>query len=487
MRKTVGILFLLIVVTITFSCRKDSIETSSSVRLNFSTDTILFDTVFVTLGSTTQRLKIYNPSNNTINISSISVGQGANSQFRINVDGISGNIHTDIEIEGKDSLFIFAEVTIDPNSILSPFVVNDQINFVTNGNNQSIALVAWGQNAHYYVANQTANGIPVVYLDRGTSPGPLDSTWIDDKPYVIYGGYLTLDGDDKLTIDRGVDIYLHNNSGIWVYENGSLQVNGTKDSTVSFQGTRLEYAWQDVPGQWDRIWINENTNAIDNVFNYAIIKNAFIGIQAETNPFNLLPPVSANTLRLNNCEIHNSSAVGILATNYKITDTNSVITNSGQFNLLVKGDGDYQFYHTTFANYWDGGTRQTPSILLQNAYVNISNTTVVSNITAANFYNCIIDGNNDIEFETDELSGGTINFLLDYCILKTTNSTTGPNYSNLLVNPSGTIFVDKALHDYHLINGSPAINAGNNALGVATDHDGNLRSDGSPDLGAYEN
>lgn len=490
MRKIVSILFLLSVVVFTFSCRKDSIETSSSATLNFSTDTVLFDTVFATFGSTTQRLKIYNPSNNTINISSISVEQGANSQFRINVDGISGNIHTDVEIEGNDSLFIFAEVTIDPNNVLSPFVVNDKINFVTNGNKQSVALVAWGQNAHYYVANQSAGGIPVVYLDRGTSPGSLDSTWINDKPYVIYGGYLTLDGDDKLTIDPGVRVHLHNNSGIWVYEDGNIQVNGTQTDPVTFQGTRLEYAWQDVPGQWDRIWINENSNGVDNVFNYAIIKNAFIGIQAETNPFNSLPPNSPtlNTLRLNNCEIHNNSAVGILAKNYKITDTNSVITNSGQYNLLVQGDGDYQFYHTTFANYWNEGTRQTPSIFLQNAYVNIDGTTIISSLTAANFYNCIIHGDQDVEFDTDEIAGGTINFLLDYCLLKTTNSITGASYSNIVLNPSAPIFVDKALHDYHLANGSQAINAGNIfGSGVPNDHDGNLRTDGFPDLGAYEN
>jgi len=486
MQKISSILFLITVISFMLSCRKDSINTSSSITLNFSADTVLFDTVFATFGSTTQRLKIYNPSSETVLISSISIGQGLNSQFRINVDGISGNIHSNVEIEGKDSLFIFAEVTIDPNNVLSPFIVTDNINFNTNGNSQTVALVAWGQNAHYYVANQTANGIPIVYLDRGTSPGPLDSTWTNDKPYVIYGGYLTLDGNDKLTIDAGVNIHLHNNSGIWVYEDGNIKVNGTQTDPVTFQGTRLEFGWQDIPGQWDRIWINENTNGIDNVFNYAIIKNAFIGIQAETNPFNPLPPISANSLRLNNCEIHNNSAVGILATNYKISDTNSVITNSGQYNLLLRGDGDYQFHHTTFANYWNQGTRQTPSIFMQNAYVNINGTTVISNLTAANFYNCIIHGDQDVEFDTDEITGGTINFLLDYCILKTTNSIAGASYNNIVLNPSAEIFVDKAIHDYHILSGtSPADNAGN-SIGVLLDKDGINRGN-PPDLGAYEN
>ena len=486
MKKITSILFFISVLTFTFSCRKDGVDTSQSLQLNFSTDSVLFDTVFTTFGSTTKRLKIYNPSSSPVNISSISLDNVANSQFRINVDGVSGNAHKDVFLGGKDSLFIFAEVTIDPNNILSPFVVNDKINFVTNGNTQSITLEAWGQNAHYFVANKSVNGIALVYLDRDNSDAALNSTWINDKPYVIYGGYLTLDSDDKLTIDPGVRIHMHNGAGLWVYTDGNINVNGTKDEPVTFQGTRLEHAYQDVSGQWDRIWINDNTDPLkDNVFNYAIIKNGFIGIQAEPDPFTPLSPVSANKLRLNNCVIHNNTVAGILAKNYQITDTNSVVSNSGQHSLLVQGDGNYQFYHTTFANYWDQSTRKTPSILLQNAYIE-GTTTVVSNLTAVDFYNCIIHGNQEIEFETEVIGGGAINFTFNNCVLKTSNDVSGSNFVNTVLNPSANLFVDKAIHDYHLAGGSPAINAGDVTITVATDHDENPRSDGSPDIGAFE-
>ncbi len=482
MQKIFAILIIITVVFTSFSCRKDAITTDSSDKLGFSTDTILFDTVFATFGSTTQRMKIFNNSSKKIIISSISIANGANSQFRINVDGVSGNTHSNVEIEGKDSLFIFAEVTIDPNNILAPFVVQDQINFVTNGNKQSVELVAWGQNAHYYVANTSAGGIPLVYLDRANSNTALDSTWINDKPYVIYGGYLTIDGDDKLKIDPGVRIHLHNNSGIWVYQGGNIQVNGTQTDPVTFQGTRLEFAWKDVPGQWDRIWINEGSN--DNVFNYAVIKNAFIGIQAETLPFNPSTPTSTNKLRLNNCEIYNSSAVGILATNYRITDTNSVISNCGQYNLLVRGGGEYQFNHTTIANYWSGGNRETPTIYLQNYYTDINGNTQVRDIDSANFYNCIVHGDKDVEFDYNVLSPGSVNFKFDHSILKTTNSTASSNFINIILNPTGNLFTDYTNNNYHLGGGSAAINAGI-ASGVLLDKDGVTRNN-PPDLGAYE-
>lgn len=474
--------FAFTIATLMFSCRKDDIDTGSGAKLSFSTDTVLFDTVFATFGSTTKRFKIYNNNNDAVIISDLYVEKGTGSQFRINVDGIPGNSHKDIRIEGKDSMFVFLEVTIDPNNILAPFVVEDKVHFITNGNHQTIQLAAWGQNAHYYVANQVVAGIPIVYLDRDTSAGPLDSTWINDKPYVIYGGYLTLDGNDKLTMDPGVRVHCHNKSGIWVYQGGNIIVNGTKADPVTFQGTRLEYAWQDVAGQWDRIWINEGSN--DNVFNYAIIKNAFIGIQAETLPFNPSAPTSTNKLRLNNCEIHNSSAAAILAKNYIITDTNSVFSNSGQYNLLVQGGGEYYFNHTTFANFWTNSTRETPSIYLQNYYTDINNAVQVRDIDSTNFYNCIIDGNADVEFDFDVLTPGSVNFKYNTCILKTTNSTAGANYLNLIVNPVNSTFVDVSLHDYHLAGGSSAINAGFTS-GVTLDKDGILRGT-PPDLGAYE-
>lgn len=481
MKKVLFILIGLLII-VSFSCRKDDVITDTNAQLSFSTDTLLIDTVFTTLGSTTKRLMVYNRNDSKIRISSISLDGGESSQFRINVDGASGNIHTDIEIEANDSLFIFIEVTIDPNATNDLFIVKENIRFITNGNNQSVALVAWGQDAHYFVANQFSSSLPpLVYLDKDTSAGALNVTWPNDKPYVIYGGYLTLDGNDKLTIDKGVRIHLHNNAGLWVYKGGNIIINGTKDEPVTFQGTRLESSYKDVAGQWDRIWINEGS--VDNVFNYVKIKNAYIGIQAETLPFEPNTALSSNKLILNNCEIHNSSAVGILATNYQIESENSLITNCGQYNLLVTGGGKYNFNHTTIANYWPDGLRETPAIYMQNYYTDINGATQVRNIDSALFKNCIIAGSEDNEFVTEVLSPGAINYKVSYSLLKTNAATPAPNFENLAPYFSSSIFVDTQL-DFHLIGGSPAINKGI-ISSVTTDHDGVTRNN-PPDLGAYE-
>src|SRR3989304_7063497 len=88
------------------SCKKDAIITDPSAKLEFSTDTVIFDTVFTTIGSTTHFLKVYNRNNKKIIISSIWLAGGNSSRFRMNVDGMPATYVTDIEIPKKDSLYI---------------------------------------------------------------------------------------------------------------------------------------------------------------------------------------------------------------------------------------------------------------------------------------------------------------------------------------------------------------------------------------------
>ena len=113
------------------SCKKNNLLTSSNFNIETSTDTILFDTLFTTIGSTTKRFKCYNKNSGTINISNISLQNGTNSPFRINIDGESGVVFNNISILPGDSIFIFVEVTIDPNGSSFPLIIEDH-NYVRN-------------------------------------------------------------------------------------------------------------------------------------------------------------------------------------------------------------------------------------------------------------------------------------------------------------------------------------------------------------------
>ena len=74
MTKIIHIFLLTTLILLIFSCKKP-ISYSKS-HLTFSTDTVLFDTIFTTLGSTTKRFKVYNPANLPINIEEIELMGG---------------------------------------------------------------------------------------------------------------------------------------------------------------------------------------------------------------------------------------------------------------------------------------------------------------------------------------------------------------------------------------------------------------------------
>ena len=132
------------------ACKKEQLNTSSGV--SFSTDTLSFDTLFSTLGSTTRFFTIKNTHKQAIKISNIQLAGGITSPYRINVDGDAGTSFNDIEIPAKDSIYVFVEVTINPTAANLPFIVEDSVQFQTNGILQQVQLNAYGQNAHFFDA-----------------------------------------------------------------------------------------------------------------------------------------------------------------------------------------------------------------------------------------------------------------------------------------------------------------------------------------------
>lgn len=58
------------------ACKKDQFITTSGAGLEFSLDTLTFDTVFTNLGTATRRFKVYNPHNQIIRINNVFLGGG---------------------------------------------------------------------------------------------------------------------------------------------------------------------------------------------------------------------------------------------------------------------------------------------------------------------------------------------------------------------------------------------------------------------------
>jgi len=455
-------------------------ENDQSATLHFSTDTITFDTVFASIGSITKTLTVYNRNNFDVKSNIALLGNSA-ANFRMNIDGIAGNSQTNIEIPAKDSIFIFLEVTIDPSSSNTPYILSDSLVFTTGTKKQDVDVVAWGQDAYFHTANTygdiiNGNDTTRFYYHLLDCSQP----WTNDKPHVIYG-YAVVDPGKTLLINEGCNVYLHNNSGILVgnpfleASGGSIKVNGTFGNEVTFQGDRLDPWYKDIPGQWDRIWLMPGS--INNEINYAIIRNGNIGIHADT------VGNSSPTVIINNTIIENMSSIGILGQGANITATNTVISKCGQYAVACNIGGIYNFTHCTFANYWDYNHRSTPSILLNNYYEGADGNIYVRNLEEANFTNCIIDGNLSTEVSFQERELGTFNYIFDHCLIKLdpTISTENMHYQNAIINQAPK-FADNLEGDFHLKEDSPAIDAGIEPSD--SDIEGNPR--GNPDIGAFE-
>ena len=487
-------LFSLLSLFIFPSCKKDKMLTDANAKLGFSTDSILFDTVFTTVGSTTKNFRIYNTHKQPMTISKVSLGAGSNSQFRINVDGVSGTSITNTEILAGDSLYVFVQVTVNPTSALSPLLIKDSIIFETNGNLQYVNLTAIGRNVYLQKPDHfPTNGLPP-YSIIGSSSGPCNTTyWTNDKPHLIFG-YAVVDSCCKLIMNPGTQVYLNKYAVLWVYKDGCLQVKGSLGNEVTFQGARLEPEYKEIPGQWGKIWLMKGS--INNIIDWAKIKNGAIGVQAEApDPTGTLP-----YLQLTNTIITNMEAAALYSINGNIQSNNCVFANCGQYVAALTQGGTYNFEQCTFADYWNsiptngtggssGGTRSSPLLVLNNFNIDNNNVETFTNVKAY-FGNCIIHGELADEISLDsttDFPGYHMNFVFDYSLLKTATVNTGsPAHfiSDYINNDPG--FKDPGSNNYNLNATTFCYQKGDpGAIVPYLDLNGVAR--GTPaDLGAYQ-
>lgn len=428
------------------SCRQDFDFAPSTGNLEFSKDTVYLDTVFTNIGSSTYNLKVYNRSDNDISIPSIGLERGTASNYRLNVDGNAGQTFNNVEIQAKDSLFIFVETTIDiQNQTLleNEFLYTDKINFDAGSNLQSVDLVTLVKDAVFIYPDRdnttgvvetltiTVDGQSVETEIQGRELLPSELSFTNQRPYVIYG-YAAVPSGETLTIDAGARVHFHANSGLLVSDNASLQVNGSlstdpelMENEVIFESDRLEPAFADVPGQWGSIWFFENS--MNNTINHATIKNGTVGILIDGNADTALPK-----LTITNSQLYNFSNYGILARNTSITAENLVVNNAGQSSVALTQGGKYNFTHSTIANYWNNSFRQFPALLVNNFFVDTNNITNVTVFTEANFNNSIIYGNDNPEFILDEVTDPavTFNFKFTNCLVKFEDSSSSPSGDN---------------------------------------------------------
>jgi len=500
MRFIITFLICLVLISVS-SCRKDFGTSPSLGNLTFSKDTVFLDTVFTNIGSSTYNLKVYNKSSNAITIPAIRLENGTTSNYRLSVDGIPGKLFENVAILAKDSIYIFIETTIDFNAIIDP-LYTDRILFDVGANAQNVDLVTLVQDATFIYPGKNPISMKIDSLTLDGKPTRIKGRFLKDseltftntKPYVIYG-YVAIPENKTAIIEAGAKLYFHNNSGLIVDKKASLKVNGTLNNQVVFESDRLEHRFNNVPGQWGTIWMRAGSS--NNEINYATIKNSIVGILVDS-----IGSTTTPTLHIKNSQIHNSSNYGILGRETNIIGENLVIGNTGQSSLACTIGGTYNFTHSTFANYWNNGARQLPTVLVNNFFTYINDMgqeiTETRDLHAANFTNCIIDGNNNIEFVLDKVDGSLFNYSVNNNMIQFND------INNSFINIPELDFTDATHYSNNILNGNVHFkNTANNEFNIGQDTDGinkalhsaallfpldilGINRTTSPDIGAYQ-
>ncbi|UPL48976.1 hypothetical protein [Hymenobacter sublimis] len=476
--------------------KEDLVTTDSSARLEFSLDTVKFDTVFVTVGTVSKRLWVYNRNPRAVRVSEISLQNQPGITYNLLINGDAGSVARDVEIRGKDSLLVLVRATIDPTpSDGKPFLLASDLRFRTNGNDQQVKVVSYGQNAYFH--------------DRDEIKA--NTTWKADKPHVIYNSVVVGPGV-TLTIAAGARIYSH--AGSFLVVKGRLLCNPTYQPTgpikpndpnlVRFEGDRRETEYAERPGQWGGLEFDLGSQG--NVLRYTLIKNSTLGVYLY-NPFNEQPrpQVQLEKVELRNISTLNSGypfdGAALLSLCGDVTANNTLISNCEQYAVYAVQNSQVQLDYCTIANY-TFGTRNQPSVLLspEAPFKAISGRPLPALAPRLTMRNSIVWGNSrnleELAFMNGEQYAGNINISTSVLLTKKYNNT-GPlgqaKNGNILNPQEGPTYLfystpsrprGKTL-DYQLDTLSPASNKAVALPGISTDLLNRPRLS-PPDIGAYE-
>lgn len=453
----------------------ENYSTNPNHQLSFSMDTLSFDTVFTTIGSATKEFMVYNRNSEPLLIGEVMLASGEESGFRINVDGRRGDYFQDLRIAANDSMYVFVEVTVDPNESNQPLLIADSVLFTTNGVRQSVRLEAYGQNVNLY-----RHGLTLTQ----------DTLLTAERPYLIYDS-LVIAPEATLRIEPGAIFYMHDAANILVH--GTLLAEGTREQPILFRGDRLDFILNDVlpydrtPSQWGGIFFSAESygNRMDNV----IVRNGISGLSFEQST------PDTRKLELTNSQITNMGENLFSAFNCHIEVSNTELTNAGGGVVILSG-GNYQFTHCTLANYMTLQRRTTPCLTMSN------NNNDVGYPLTATFDNCIIDGSfsagsDPLEGELYLLADNTVTFdyHFNHCVIKSVGEQNDRFESVLFTETSPSFRLTGGEANQYRFDFRPdsatTLGVGQADIDIArqypTDRYGVDRlTDNAPDIGAYE-
>jgi hypothetical protein len=491
--------------------KEDMVQTSGSLEV--SVDTVLFDTVFTTIGTVTKRFWVYNPNSGAVK-TDVNLAGLAGGTYSLIINGDQVTSASGVLIRGNDSLQVLVKAKLGDNGnagLAKDFLVRDELHFRTNGNDQLVRLLAYGQNAYFHRGEVIRQ----------------NTTWAIDKPHVIFNREEPIPGSTEtvsigvgvpqgitLTIPPGARIYCHAGATIQVDGtllvgqglNSSGEVPDSSAARVRFRGDRLEKFYDDIPGQWGGIFFTPTSSG--NRISYAEIKNSTFGVSI-LNIGQDADYASPPDIRLENTVIRNisgsnpsylgsdlSPAGGIVSLSGQVVASNCLFTNCGEYAVLGVGQSNINLNFCTIANYTPSFTRKSASLTFNGSKPDEAGVILP---LAVRISNSIIWGSIEDELYWEGFDNPSFSYaiLVNNSILRTqeyaaaavlsdaarrnqiSNTTEFPKFKRTPINAFDRF-------DYRLDTLSPASNRPPIAPRLGFDLVNKTRDQTLPDIGAYE-
>lgn len=295
---------------------EDSFSISRSDRLSFSRDTVLLDTVFSTVPTSTYTFWVYNNSSDGLRVRQVRLQRGNQTGFRVNVDGTyldntTGSLVNNVEIRKGDSIRVFVELTSARTNVDEPQLVEDNlVFFLESGVEQKVNLRAYSWDA-------------LIYDDMVIKK---DTTISSSKPIIIRRG-IKVDSMATLTVNAPTRLYFHSGAGLDVYGRLLVNENAAVPGEVVMRGDRTDRMFDYLPydrvsGQWKGIRIHSSSKG--NRIVSADIHSSEYGIVCDSAAYD----AETERLRLESVTIHNCKGTGLELNNANAWLANCQITNT---------------------------------------------------------------------------------------------------------------------------------------------------------------
>ena len=444
---------ILILIWLGCSTREEMISFDPGLSLVFSNDSVAFDTLLSERRSSTRRLSIFNPNEEAVQLSEITLARGDNSDYGVIINGRQTNSLLNERILGGDSLLILVEVNVRARNEDLPYLVKDSIVVRWNTNEDHVKLVAYGQDGNTI-------GSQVI----------CDETWTNDRPYIISDTVLVSTGCELL-IEEGTQIFFENDAALFIQ--GTMIATGDSANHIVFSNTRFDGIYDRVPGQWNGIYFLEGSRG--NEIAFAEIFNGQIGLRIGTPDDNNEPDVIVR-----NTEIYNMSLAGILAFTSDVFAQNVLIYNCGTYLVGGFAGGNYSFNHCTLSNDPPLFIQDEPTVQFSDNIVIGENELLTADLSI-NLTNTIVWGAGKEELLINNGGGASVSATLLSNIIKSGIEIPN-NFASREFNFPG--FADSFSNDYSLDTLAFAQDKGT-SIGVSIDFQGILR-DENPDIGAFE-